>query len=535
MNRSPYHLTDPERSIQFPQVLHPIHTSEVYRSATPPLQDEGGGEADEPNKSVLPSSSPILINPIVQPHYGSYVSRYGTSRSIGIHQNHVVAAAPPTRTLTHVHPLQPEAREFEDHFRPVQEYPASKLSLAEGLLKKARYRLRNLVDVQREGRRNHRGTGTIKLAIPMALVLLSMMAGLLPSRLFDRTNYWDRLSERHLEGRQCVMNLFVDKHEANEFNPDYDPNGKVVVHIPVEGTYRSKGQIEVMNRFISSVAAAFRPNVGVQQHVVFAGTRDGGHLAQEALRHWPARGSYRTQLHVLAGGQEQERMQFETIQDLEDLFADDHQDVHIYDSAGNTIGDDDYEDDDGLDEELKGRQLKTQVRQHNQELPDLQTVIFEPDEEEDSVIPYLHVDGTTMASQMDILYKATSLLRERKVVVVGLEHSGDLDVQELIDFFRSLNYKTFMLGLRQLTRIDNLCPEILANVMQHPSLESSRGRWFPSVNDEKRVKRPPFFVAMPRGRHSKEEMSIQHMYDLFSGASGLLQVKTANDRVASVK
>ena len=48
--------------------------------------------------------------------------------------------------------------------------------------------------------------------------------------------------------------------------------------------------------------------------------------------HWlasqPARGSYRTQLHVLAGGQEQERMQFKTMQDLENLFAGDHQDIH---------------------------------------------------------------------------------------------------------------------------------------------------------------------------------------------------------------
>jgi hypothetical protein len=96
-----------------------------------------------------------------------------------------------------------------------------------------------------------------------------------------------------------------------------------------------------------------------------------------------------------------------------------------------------------------------------------------------------------------------------------------------------------MLGLRQLTRIDNLCPEILNNVLMHPSLASNNG-W--SLNPfGERVESdivpmmPPFFVAMPRGRHSKEEMSIQHMYDLFSGAAGLSQVKTANDRVATVK
>jgi hypothetical protein len=120
-----------------------------------------------------------------------------------------------------------------------------------------------------------------------------------------------------------------------------------------------------------------------------------------------------------------------------------------------------------------------------------------------------------------------------------LEHPPDLDVNDLIEFFRNLNYKTFMLGLRQLTRIDNLCPEILENVMDHPSLALlSRNSWGGLVGTGQHrntLSMPPFFVAMPRGRHSKEEMAIQHMYDLFSGSSGVSQVKTANDRVANVK
>ena len=44
---------------------------------------------------------------------------------------------------------------------------------------------------------------------------------------------------------------------------------------------------------------------------------------------------------------------------------------------------------------------------------------------------------------------------------------------------------------------------------------------------------PAFFVALPKGRHSKEEMTIQHMYDLFGGGGG--QVATANDRKAPGK
>lgn len=88
----------------------------------------------------------------------------------------------------------------------------------------------------------------------------------------------------------------------------------------------------------------------------------------------------------------------------------------------------------------------------------------------------------------------------------------------MIEFFRRLTYKTFLLGLRQLTRVDNLCPEILHNVMDHPSLASPGTNWF--LENENVLRMPPFFVAMPRGRHSKEEMGIQHMYNLFSGASG---------------
>jgi hypothetical protein len=323
----------------------------------------------------------------------------------------------------------------------------------------------------------------------------------------------------------------------------------------MEGTYRTKGQVEVINRFISSVAAAFRPNVSVQQHIVFAGTRDGGHLAQEALKHWPARGSYRTQLHIFAA-EATDELEYETIQHIEDRFQNDEEDVHIYDSNGNVAGHETTNDDDRVDINLRQQQQKNRNEKKERKLdslPDLKTIIFENDDEEDSVIPYLHVDGTSMSVQMSILSQTEYLLKARKIVVVGLEHSPDLNVHELIEFFRQLEYKTFMLGLRQLTRIDNLCPEILHNVMQHPSLASPTKHWLLSAGassssssgsssdsrvttmGESSLSMPPFFVAMPRGRHNKEEMSIQHMYDLFSGASGLLQVKTANDRVANVK
>jgi len=56
------------------------------------------------------------------------------------------------------------------------------------------------------------------------------------------------------------------------------------------------------------------------------------------------------------------------------------------------------------------------------------------------------------------------------------------------------------------------------------------------VSSSKRRETPPFFVAMPRGRKSKEEMTIQHMYDLFGGyGGGGGQIATANDRKAPGK
>lgn len=53
---------------------------------------------------------------------------------------------------------------------------------------------------------------------------------------------------------------------------------------------------------------------------------------------------------------------------------------------------------------------------------------------------------------------------------MGIENSPDLDANELIDFFREVNYKTFFLGKIQITRIDHLCPEMLEEVISHPSL-----------------------------------------------------------------
>jgi len=173
------------------------------------------------------------------------------------------------------------------------------------------------------------------------------------------------------------------------------------------------------------------------------------------------------------------------------------------------------------------------------------------------VVPYLHVDGSSMKNQMLVLESARSLLEENAVVAVGVEHSPDMDVRVLIEFFTQVRYKTFFLGARQVARIDNLCDEVLDDVLDHPSVSLPQGgfirRFFiklgliskeelrisgdkDSPEGPKRRETPPFFVAMPRGRRSKEEMTIQHMYDLFGGyGGGGGQIKTANDRKAPGK
>ena len=556
MDRSPYRLT-------YPGIRHPLLSRRLseekekpQRSSTPPLSSENDASPYGIYTSSYIDAPGSRANPIVQPSFGTYASRYGGARSFAISYgsdedddagNDTGAAA-----WNHVHPLlcnaassSPISATPNSHIHArttssLQQLSPSSPPVFNGLKQKLQKRVSLMLNGPWSPKRQHGlQQNLLRMILPVIIMAIASKFGLLPTSLVGGTRTWDRLGERHLGGRQCVMNLFVDKHEANEYNPDWDlaTNMKKAPE-PVEGTYRSKGQVEVINRFISSVAVAFRPNIEVQQHIIFAGSRDSGHLAQEALKHWPARGTYRTQLHVFADESPNENLDYETLQGIEDRFQSHHDNIHIYDKNGNVAGHEEENDDDEIDAALRNRKSAESSKTFD-ELPNMKILIFGGDDDEDTVIPYMHVDGMAMTNQMEILKKAMPLLQDKKVVVVGLEHSPDMHVHELIEFFRDREYKTFMLGLRQLTRIDNLCPEILNNVLMHPSLATNRG-WgidmFGSHNSSDTVPMmPPFFVAMPRGRHSKEEMSIQHMYDLFSGAAGLSQVKTANDRVATVK
>jgi len=350
---------------------------------------------------------------------------------------------------------------------------------------------------------------------------------------------WHAIDSRHLNGRQCVMNLFVHKHPYYEFNPDAKfAKDSITSSMSLPDTYRTLGQVEVAERFIACVADTFRTRLGVEQHLVFAGTRDGGHLAQEANLHWPPRGKYRTQTHIFAADESNgDSLAYNAIQSLEDRFADSNEYIHLYDFKGRYVLDQTKEqkteenNDDEIDEENEEEYFEAMINRTTLEEGDFMDVLFDADPLVPPVIPYFHVDGTSFDQQLDILDQARALLEEKIIATVAVEHSPKLDVRELIDFFDSVEYKTFLLGLRQLSRIDNLCPEILDNVLEHPSLVPHEAWLF--GNDAPRS--PPFFVAMPKGRHQREEATIQHMYDLFSGFGGGGQVKTANDRKAPSK
>jgi hypothetical protein len=348
---------------------------------------------------------------------------------------------------------------------------------------------------------------------------------------------WHRLSNRHLQGRTCVMNIFVDRIHPNEFNPDYNPKTptKMSPSALLSTTYRTKGQVAMISRFIGCVADSYRTShMDQEQAIVFSNARDGGHLAQEALLHWPQRGDYATQLYIVAA--REDGALDESMDSMEERFINSGPDVHIYDWELNMVlvngNDNDLQedDDDGalMVVDIDRRRLSASTT------PSLPALLV-PDVDQPTLIPYFHVDGY-WKDQLQVLESVKPLLQDHTIVVIGMEHAPDLNILEMMEFYTKLEYKTFMLGLRQLTRIDNLCPEVLENVLAHPTISHHDGlSFFHHNNYDDELVTPPFFVAMPKGRHEMEEMTIQHMYDLFSGEGGGGQVKTANDRKAPSK
>ena len=390
---------------------------------------------------------------------------------------------------------------------------------------------------------------------------------------------WKWNKQRNLSNRQCSMNLFIEKQEKDEFNPDFKEDKKKPPKAPKleKNSHRTEGQALVIKRFIGAVADSFRSNKNIFQHLIFANSRDNGELAQAAMGQWPPRGSFRTQVHVLSAAPNAKKsldgLEYGPLQGIEETFQNhaNAKNVHIYDHQGQRAGlkptdadDDEYGDEFMIDDDNTAMDFEELIQTDDDAIKFNETLkyphfkkllqpLMEEYDEIEHVVPYLHVDGENAKQQMHVLESARSLLMTNSIVTVGVEHAPNLDVWELIDFFKSVNYKTFMLGKRQTARIDHLCPEILQDILNHPHLKREKKTWIRSTLEYFKILKqkpptdnmhlmpdhfqtPPFFVAMPRGRRSKEEMTIQHMYDLFGGlGGGGGQIATANDRKAPGK
>eukprot|EP00549_Striatella_unipunctata_P000804 CAMPEP_0118691284 /NCGR_PEP_ID=MMETSP0800-20121206/10591_1 /TAXON_ID=210618 ORGANISM="Striatella unipunctata, Strain CCMP2910" /NCGR_SAMPLE_ID=MMETSP0800 /ASSEMBLY_ACC=CAM_ASM_000638 /LENGTH=563 /DNA_ID=CAMNT_0006589039 /DNA_START=1 /DNA_END=1692 /DNA_ORIENTATION=- len=520
--------------------------------------------------------------------YGIYASKYGTARSLRpmgaeyTASTSLFTSAPqaPVDSWAQRHPLQQQAATAPAAFTPVVgssapsgaailhgiqsdlNQPQGLNSAVQGSLRHQFYKLIAMLSASKNNkydyydgsrRSNKQFQRQVLLAILIPTLLIATAYSPIAPAILGRTGVtWNRLEKRRLDGRQCVMNFFVDKQEPNEFNPDLEleePQMNDALD-SMDGTHRTRGQLHVISRFIGSVADTFRSGKShQQQHLVFAGTRDGGNLAAHALNFWPSRGAFKTQLHVMAATDLDENeaggLDYAALQQMEERFkqngASTH--IHLYDGHGQVAGDGSEMDDDFAQRTAKNNNVEQDQEQLG-EVSLRSILVLEEEEDDELLIPYFHVDGKSMSSQLSVLNQAKALLESKSVVVVGMEHSADMDVETLIDFFHSVEYKTFLLGSRQLSRIDNLCPEVLQNVLDHPSISIGGkfsgpfavfSRYLLESKQRKKSKSPitpPFFVALPKGRRKREEMTIQHMYDLFGGYNGGGQVKTANDRKA---
>ncbi len=215
------------------------------------------------------------------------------------------------------------------------------------------------------------------------------------------------------------------------------------------------------------------------------------------MHHWPPRGTYITQLHIIAADEDLDHDQktlqgigYSRLDAIERRFQDaDKNRIHIYDRfglAGMPDGDDDFAREDFLqkrnqrnryhnstteddqesveDEEdtqntvvwWRRRKMKGTKRRRKNKIPypDFRTLF--PEEENNSMVPFFHVDGERFEDQMDILETARPLFAQHMIGAVAVEHSPDLDIKSLIAWFDNMRYKTFFLGARQVGDVGRL-------------------------------------------------------------------------------
>lgn len=101
-----------------------------------------------------------------------------------------------------------------------------------------------------------------------------------------------------------------------------------------------------------------------------------------------------------------------------------------------------------------------------------------------------------------------------------------MEIDILLTFFNSMNYRTYFLGKNHLIRVDNLCRSTLHNILKRPEFNVPPS---PSVSSHD-IKNnmygfhtaPAFYVAIANSKRFKlETRAIQNTYDMLGVYSSL--------------
>jgi hypothetical protein len=274
MDRSPYHLTGPpkpripprrastkahfQQTIDEDEVSHstpPLHTDEPIADLNPIFQPQFGSAGRygssrsmkaKHNYSDRDRDSHIIS--VLDTSRGRPSAVLGSGTGAGAGAGGVAGYRNHHNSHNHSHPLQWSAQDFRHSSSQVQQKQLpnrsshGQQSESNGIIKyvkttlsKRLYQvLRQMLQPKNEkpvsnlwldgdGKQlkdvstNDQRSRFLRYILPCILLVIANALGILPSRFFRRSNLWNRLEERHLNGRQCVMNLFVDKVSIYKF------------------------------------------------------------------------------------------------------------------------------------------------------------------------------------------------------------------------------------------------------------------------------------------------------------------------------
>jgi len=333
----------------------------------------------------------------------------------------------------------------------------------------------------------------------IALIGLNIVRTSIPMLKSNR-----RLLLHNKDSEGCVRNIHIDRFPIDELVPADETSRQVI-----SDTLMSEYEAQIIKRFITSIAGIFRPKK-MTQHLIFSGLKNGGYLANIASLSWPIKKhglQEKVILHLINDSDDENAESFNDIVDNLSLKEKVDRVVRIHDLNGIS--------------RIFGQNVQSSV-------PDVSSLIY-PETVEEIVIPYLHVGGQRMRDQLDILDGAVPLFLNQSIATVGVEHTIDVDVDVLLQFFNSMNYRTYFLGKNHLVRIDNLCESVLHSIINRPEFKIPLSTSDPMKSNKYRYHiAPAFYVALAGDRFEAEVRSIQHAYDMLGVYSS--QPSNAQDR-----